>query len=89
MKAEFTNNSKSDTYKVEIRKNKDNALIVDAFELCWQEHFDIDAAGSAGVRQHRLHGHDHSIPRRQADRHAEYGADAPYCLPLAKGGAVM
>ena len=33
MKAEFVNNSKSDTYKVEIRKNKDNALIADAFEL--------------------------------------------------------
>ena len=33
VKAEFTNNSKSDTYKVEIRKNKDNALIADAFEL--------------------------------------------------------
>ena len=33
MKAEFTNNSKADTYKVEIRRNKDNALIADAFEL--------------------------------------------------------
>lgn len=33
MKAEFTNNSKSDTYKVEIRGDKDNALIADAFEL--------------------------------------------------------
>ena len=33
VKAEFTNNSKSDTYKVEIRKNKDSALIADAFEL--------------------------------------------------------
>ena len=33
VKAEFINNSKSDTYKVEIRKNKDNALIADAFEL--------------------------------------------------------
>ena len=33
MKAEFTNNSKNDTYKVEIRRNKDNALIADAFEL--------------------------------------------------------
>ena len=33
MKAEFVNNSKSDTYKVEIRRNKDNALIADAFEL--------------------------------------------------------
>ena len=32
-KAEFVNNSKSDTYKVEIRKNKDNALIADSFEL--------------------------------------------------------
>ena len=31
--AEFTNNSKSDTYKIEIRRNKDNALIADAFEL--------------------------------------------------------
>ena len=33
VKAEFVNNSNSDTYKVEIRKNKDNALIADAFEL--------------------------------------------------------
>ena len=33
VKAEFRNNSKSDTYKIEIRRNKDNALIADAFEL--------------------------------------------------------
>ena len=33
VKAEFTNNSKNDPYKVEIRRNKDNALIADAFEL--------------------------------------------------------
>ena len=33
VKAEFVNNSKNDTYKVEIRRNKDNALIADAFEL--------------------------------------------------------
>ena len=33
VKAEFTNNSKSDTYKIEIRRNKDSALIADAFEL--------------------------------------------------------
>ena len=33
MKAEFVNNSKNDTYKVEIRRNKDNTLIADAFEL--------------------------------------------------------
>ena len=33
VKAEFTNNSKGDTYKVEIRRSKDNALITDAFEL--------------------------------------------------------
>ena len=33
VKAEFTNNSKNDTYKVEIRQNKDNALIAEAFEL--------------------------------------------------------
>ena len=33
VKAEFTNNSKSDTYKIEIRRNKDNSLIVEAFEL--------------------------------------------------------
>ena len=33
VKAEFTNNSKSDTYKVEIRRSKDNALIADVFEL--------------------------------------------------------
>ena len=31
--AEFINNSKNDTYKVEIRRNKDNSLIVEAFEL--------------------------------------------------------
>ena len=33
VKAEFINNSKNDTYKVEIRCNKDNSLIADAFEL--------------------------------------------------------
>ena len=33
VKAKFTNNSKSDTYKVEIRRNKDDALIADTFEL--------------------------------------------------------
>ena len=33
VKAEFTNNSKSDTYKIEIRRNKDNSLIVETFEL--------------------------------------------------------
>lgn len=33
VKAEFVNNSKSDTYKIEIRRNKDNTLITDAFEL--------------------------------------------------------
>ena len=33
MKAEFTNNSKNDTYKIEIRRNKDNSLIVEAFKL--------------------------------------------------------
>ena len=33
MKAEFINNCKSDTYKIEIRRTKDNALITDAFEL--------------------------------------------------------
>ena len=33
VKAKFTNNSKGDTYKVEIRRSKDNALITDAFEL--------------------------------------------------------
>ena len=33
VKAEFVNNSKSDTYKVEIRRNKDDTLIADAFEL--------------------------------------------------------
>ena len=33
VKAEFRNNSKGDTYKVEIRRNKDNALIADIFEL--------------------------------------------------------
>ena len=33
VKAEFTNNCKGDTYKVEIRRSKDNALITDAFEL--------------------------------------------------------
>ena len=33
VRAEFTNNSKNDTYKVEIRRNKDDSLIADAFEL--------------------------------------------------------
>ena len=33
VKAEFTNNSKNDTYKVEIRRSKDGSLIADAFEL--------------------------------------------------------
>ena len=33
VKAEFRNNSANDTYRVEIRRNKDNALIADAFEL--------------------------------------------------------
>ena len=33
VKAEFTNNSKSDTYKIEIHRSKDNELIADAFEL--------------------------------------------------------
>ena len=33
VKAKFTNNSKSDTYKIEIRRNKDNTLIADTFEL--------------------------------------------------------
>ena len=33
VKAEFTNNSKRDTYKIEIRRNKDDTLIADAFEL--------------------------------------------------------
>ena len=33
VKAKFANSSKSDTYKIEIRRNKDNTLIADAFEL--------------------------------------------------------
>ena len=33
VKAAFTNNSKSDTYKIEICRNKDDTLIADAFEL--------------------------------------------------------
>ena len=33
VKAEFRNNSKGDTYKIEIRRNKDDTLIADAFEL--------------------------------------------------------
>ena len=33
VKADFKNNSKGDTYKIEIRRNKDNALVADAFEL--------------------------------------------------------
>ncbi len=33
VKAEFVNNSRNDTYKVEIRRNKDNTLIADTFEL--------------------------------------------------------
>ena len=33
VKAAFTNNSTNDTYRVEIRRNKDDSLIADAFEL--------------------------------------------------------
>ena len=33
VKAEFTNNSKNDTYKIEIRRDKGNTLIADAFEI--------------------------------------------------------
>ena len=33
VKAEFVNSSKSDTYKIEIRRSKDNSLIADVFEL--------------------------------------------------------
>ena len=33
VKAEFRNNSKGDTYKIEIRRSKDDTLIADAFEL--------------------------------------------------------
>lgn len=33
VKAEFVNNSKADSYTVEIRRNSDNALITDVFEL--------------------------------------------------------
>ena len=33
VKAEFTNNSKNDTYKIEICRSKDGSLIADAFEL--------------------------------------------------------
>ena len=33
VKAEFTNNSKNDTYKIEIRRSKDGSLVADAFEL--------------------------------------------------------
>ena len=33
VKAKFVNNSKNDTYKIEIRRNKDDSLIADAFEL--------------------------------------------------------
>ena len=33
VKAAFTNNSANDTYRVEIRRNKDDSLIADAFEL--------------------------------------------------------
>ena len=33
VKAEFSNNSENDTYKIEIRRSKDNELITDAFEL--------------------------------------------------------
>ena len=33
VKAEFTNNSKNDTYKIEIRRSEDNSLIADVFEL--------------------------------------------------------
>ena len=33
VKAEFRNNSKGDTYKIESRRNKDDSLITDVFEL--------------------------------------------------------
>ena len=33
VKAAFTNNSANDTYRVEIRRNKDDSLIAEAFEL--------------------------------------------------------
>ena len=33
VKAEFRNNSKGDIYKIEIRRNKDDSLITDVFEL--------------------------------------------------------
>ena len=33
VKAEFVNNSSKDTYKVEIRRNKDNTLLADPFEI--------------------------------------------------------
>ena len=33
VKAEFVNSSKSDTYKIEIRRSKNNSLIADVFEL--------------------------------------------------------
>ena len=33
VKAEFVNSSKSDTYKIEIRRSKGNSLIADVFEL--------------------------------------------------------
>ena len=33
VKGEFTNNNKNDTYKIEIRRNRDNSLIAEPFEL--------------------------------------------------------
>ena len=33
VKAEFTNNSKNDSYKIEIRRDKDDVLLAEAFEL--------------------------------------------------------
>jgi len=81
----FVNNSKSDTYKVEIRKNKDNALIVDAFELAAGKSIStLTLLEAPEFGNTDSHGHDHSIPRRQADRHAEYGADLAHGVPLAK-----
>ena len=86
VKAEFVNNSKSDTYKVEIRKNKDNALIVDAFEL---------AAGKSISTLTLLEAPEFgnvdctvTITAFRDGKHAEHGADLAYGLPLAEGGAV-
>ena len=62
VKAEFTNNSRSDTYKIEICRNKDDTLIADAFELAAGKSIStLTLLGSSGVRQCGLHGHNYGL----------------------------